>query len=520
MRKRKKYIYRALLFFMLAAVWTGAGGSFRFLNLSSVEVYADTKPKNQFVKKNGKWYYYDNNGKLVKGWFTSKGGNKYHFEKDGSATTGLSSIGGKKYLFNAKGKMLTKWQKINGKTYYFDESAGNMLTGWVTTKSGNKYYFGTDGAVKSGWQKVGGKYYYFSSKGKMEKNCFKNNGSSTYYLKSDGTMAKGRKKIGKYWYSFNRNSGKLVKKGWYKETDGTYYYAASDGKLVSGFYKPDSYYRYFRPSDCRMLTGWQDIDGKRYYFKKSNGIRYDNIKLTASSGNMYYFSKNGVLYQKKWFTKSGATYYAQSNGVLATGWLTLSGNKYYLDTKTGARVTGWITIGTEEYYLKPSTGILAVSQWVDDDHYVGENGALIPGYSNQSFRWPLSSSFTSIVSYFGHRESPGGIGSTNHQGIDISAPTGTPIYAADDGTIVLMQKTSQSNGAGNYTQINHGKGIITEYMHQSEFNTELKVGDKVKKGDLIGYVGTTGNVTGAHLHFGVIVNGVKRDPLNYVKVPS
>lgn len=68
--------------------------------------------------------------------------------------------------------------------------------------------------------------------------------------------------------------------------------------------------------------------------------------------------------------------------------------------------------------------------------------------------------------------------------------------------------------------INHGKRLITEYMHQSKFYPTLKVGATVRKGQIIGYVGNTGNSTGAHLHFGVKVNGVNQNPLNYVKQPS
>ena len=168
------------------------------------------------------------------------------------------------------------------------------------------------------------------------------------------------------------------------------------------------------------------------------------------------------------------------------------------------------------------SGALVTNQWIDDNHYVGEDGSLIPDYQNGvSFRWPLSSGYSYISSYFGNRESPGGVGSTNHKGIDIPAPTGTPIYAAASGTIVAMLSPASSGGAGYYTKINHdGKGLITEYMHQSKFNPNLSVGDKVKKGDIIGYVGSTGNSTGPHLHFGVMVNGVNQNPLNYVKRPS
>lgn len=476
------------------------------------------KPKNTFVKKNGKWYYYDSNGKLAKGWFVSKGGNRYYFGKDGAARAGILTISGKKYCFNEKGKMQKEWQTVNGKTYFFDEKDGHMHTGWTVTKAGNRYYFGKDGVIRPGWQTVDKKTYYFTEKGKMVKNAFLTVNKQKFYLDKNGQKYKGRHKIKNIWYAFHRTTGVLVTGGWYKETDGSYYYASQNGKLVSGFYKPDSYYRYFRPSDCKMLTGWQKIGDWKYYFKKKNGLRYDDCKLTLS-GKMYYFSKTGKLYEKKWFTKTEGTYYAKKDGVLATGWLTLSGKTYYLDSKTGVRKTGWVTVGEDDYYLDPKTGVLRVNSWIDKDHYVGQNGAYIPGYSNQSFRWPLSSNWNYISSYFGNRESPGGIGSTNHGGIDIPAPQGTPIYAVSDGTVVAIQKPSQSGGAGNYTMINHGKGIISEYMHQSKFATGLKVGQKVKRGQVIGYVGSTGNSTGAHLHLGFVVNGKRRDPLNYVKQP-
>lgn len=492
---------------------------------SAISVRAATsKTSNKqtgFIKKGGTWYYYDKNGKKVTGWYQNTAGNKYYFGKTGAAKAGILTIKGKKYCFNEKGRMLTTWQTVNGKTYFFDEKEGYMYTNWITTAAGNKYYFWHDGVIRSGFHKVNNVYYCFSSKGKMYRNCFRKNGSSTYYLQANGTLAKGRLKIRGTWYSFNRNTGRLVRNGWYKETDGSYYYAAANGKLVTGFYKPDSYYRYFRKSDCKLVTGWQTINGYKYYFKKKNGIRYDNIILKTSSGKRYYFGSDGKLFCSKWFTKNNKHYYSTSNGVLASGWLTVNGKKYYMNPSTCARETGWVSINGEKYYFNSSTGVLATNQWIDDDNYVGKNGALIPGYSGISFRWPLNSSYSYISSYFGNRQSPGGIGSTNHKGIDIPAPTGTPIYAAASGTIVAMLSPSASGGAGYYTKIKHNnKGLVTEYMHQSKFNPKLSVGDKVSKGDIIGYVGSTGNSTGPHLHFGVMVNGVNQNPLNYVKKPS
>lgn len=287
------------------------------------------KYKNEFVRKNGNWYYFDLKGRLVKGWFTSAAGNKYYFGKTGAAQAGILTIEKNKYCFNEKGKMLKCWQKVNGKTYFFDEKDGHMHTGWTVTEAGNLYYFWKDGVIRPGWQKVNGKIYYFNTKGKALKN-----------------------------------------------------------------------------------------------------------------------------------------------------------------------------------------------QWIDKNHYVGPDGAWVKGYGQKKLAWPLSSTWNTITSTFGDRESPGGIGSTNHGGIDIYAPTGTPIYAPAEGRILTMQKPSQSNGGGYYTILDHGDGIYTEYMHQSKFAAKLKPGMRVSKGQIIGYVGTTGNVTGPHLHFGVMMNKIRRNPMDFLVRPE
>ena len=126
------------------------------------------------------------------------------------------------------------------------------------------------------------------------------------------------------------------------------------------------------------------------------------------------------------------------------------------------------------------------------------------------FGWPLSIPGT-ITSYFGHRTSPTAGASSYHQGIDISASTGTPIFAANAGTVVTA---SYSSGAGNYVMINHGGGVFTVYMHASKL--AVSVNQEVKKGQTIAYVGSTGISTGPHLHFGVSVKGSYVNPLNYV----
>ena len=98
-----------------------------------------------------------------------------------------------------------------------------------------------------------------------------------------------------------------------------------------------------------------------------------------------------------------------------------------------------------------------------------------------------------------------------HAGEDIGAPSGTPILAADSGMATVI--ADNGNGYGNYIMINHGGGRVTLYAHMSAF--AISNGATVSQGQVIGYVGSTGNSTGPHLHFEVRVNGATTDPKSY-----
>lgn len=127
-----------------------------------------------------------------------------------------------------------------------------------------------------------------------------------------------------------------------------------------------------------------------------------------------------------------------------------------------------------------------------------------------SFIWPLPSS-SRITSPFGGRSSPTEGASTNHQGVDVGAATGSPILAAASGTVVV---STYSYSAGNYIMINHGGGVYTVYMHCSQLLASE--GQEVKQGQTIAKVGSTGYSTGPHLHFGIRSGGSYVNPLAYV----
>jgi murein DD-endopeptidase MepM/ murein hydrolase activator NlpD len=116
-----------------------------------------------------------------------------------------------------------------------------------------------------------------------------------------------------------------------------------------------------------------------------------------------------------------------------------------------------------------------------------------------------------VASGFGYRIDPLYKDFRLHAGLDFSAPTGTPIYATSDG--VVQSAGFSTDGYGNKVVLNHGYGFQTLYAHM--VRVKAKAGQTVKRGEVIGYVGSTGKSTGSHLHYEVIKRGAKVDPVYY-----
>lgn len=121
-----------------------------------------------------------------------------------------------------------------------------------------------------------------------------------------------------------------------------------------------------------------------------------------------------------------------------------------------------------------------------------------------------------LSSGFGKRRHPV-LGYTKmHRGVDFAAPTGTPIYAAGDGVVTYR---GRKGGYGNYIQIRHAGNYHTAYAHMSAFKNGVNQGSRVRQGEVIGYVGSTGRSTGPHLHYEILVSNTQVNPLT-VKMPS
>ena len=121
-----------------------------------------------------------------------------------------------------------------------------------------------------------------------------------------------------------------------------------------------------------------------------------------------------------------------------------------------------------------------------------------------------------IDSSYGKRNAPTAGATSDHKGVDLNASSGSPLYAPLDGVVVRAEDTTP-NGCGGHIRIKHSKTLETKYCHLKRWN--VKKGDKVKKGELIGYTGGgekdphRGVATGPHLHYAIVVNGNEVDPL-------
>ncbi len=193
----------------------------------------------------------------------------------------------------------------------------------------------------------------------------------------------------------------------------------------------------------------------------------------------------------------------------------LVARKSELDTQQKATISLMEQIGENESDYKSALSEIAKEEDATNDKIAQLAKELAKQSGGKAtyggYIWPETVS-KRISSPFGHRTSPGGIGSTNHQGVDIcGVGYATQVLAAKAGTVIISQ---YSSSYGNYVVINHDGGNTTLYAHLS--SRKVDVGDTVSQGQVIGITGCTGHATGPHLHFGITEDGEWVDPLKYL----
>ena len=175
-----------------------------------------------------------------------------------------------------------------------------------------------------------------------------------------------------------------------------------------------------------------------------------------------------------------------------------------------AKLAEWLAYMATYTTVPPETA--APSEGGNTNGSSGTNSGNNSG-SGASSGWLVPCSYVKLTSPFGNRTSPTAGASSYHQGVDLAAPQGTPVYASRAGRVTVA---GYGSAAGYYVTINHLDGFSSIYMHLN--NYVVSSGQTVSAGQLIGYVGRSGVATGYHLHFGISYNGAYVNPASYVNL--
>ena len=439
---------------------------------------------NTWITDAGKKYYLNENGDLTVGW--KKLDYEYYFFKDGSLA--VNQWIDKRYVDgNGRWDSRVIWHtpewKRNTTGWWWQNEDGSYPKLCFKQINGRTYYFDARGYMVVGWKLLQNKWYYFDASGAMATG-WKNIKNTWYYMNDSGVMATGWQNVKGVWYFLNESGA--MRTGWLR-SGASWYYLNPSGAMVTGWIKVTNTWYYMNNSGA-MCTGWVKVNNTWYYMNSSGAM---------CTG---------------WLKRGSIWYYLNGSGAMVTGWANIKGVWYYLNA-SGAMVTGWQQIDNTWYYFYGS-GAMAANTWVGS-YYLTPSGAWdASAASDNRYVWPCPG-YTRISSDYGPRTRPTAGASSYHQGIDIAAPAGAIITTIHKGTV---QSYGYNGTMGNYVKIDHGNGVVSVYMHMSRVGS-IHTGMQVSGGTTIGYVGSSGVATGAHLHLATLQNGAYVSPWNYLSRP-
>ena len=244
-------------------------------------------------------------------------------------------------------------------------------------------------------------------------------------------------------------------------------------------------------------------------FKKEKNVKYKSISLGKKTFQVFA----NPLDESKTYALVPINYYEKPSNMKMKLNFEDKGLKstktYFLKVEDGKYAKEEITVSKS----KVNPRAKEVKNRISKEYHEAMKiyGTVTPkSYIDSKFILPLDSFITSD---FGKARTYNGSLKGYHSGTDFRAKVGTPLVASNDGIIALVKDRFYSGGT---VLINHGQGIYTCYFHMSAF--DVKIGERVKKGQVIGLSGVSGRVTGPHLHFAVRINTVQVDPLQFIEL--
>lgn len=329
---------------VVGGVSGGVDMNYQFKDLSASIV--DTG----WVARHGAMYYYSGY-KMQRGW-TDIGEARYYLGADGRMHIGWLPFEDNMYFLQANGVMAVGFTPIGTSMYYFDTD-GKMLTG-MQTLNGLQYLFTPEGIMYVGMYYDGSHYMYFDVDGHMLKGLSVISGQN-YYFDEYGYMHTG-------WVPIN----------------GQMFLFAENGPMCYGWYDDGVYRYYLSPLDGHRVSGWQDIEGARYFFDADGHMQ---IGYLEQNGATYLFGENGAMYTG-WYQNGVSRQYFAADGTMAKGMTVIDGATYFFDEQGNMQV-GWISIGASTY-LFSMDGTMVAGGWFNDgvnNYYLNADGTRLENIS-------------------------------------------------------------------------------------------------------------------------------------------
>ena len=354
------------------------------------------KPEKKPIKAgwmqdaDGTWYYFTNpNAKPATGWV--KSGGKWYWmqpEKNGAmATSTWITDQGKRYYVNDSGVMVKGWFKLSDGWYYANKSGAQQMNGWV--KSGSKWYWlqGDEQGLMAAnqWITDQNKRYYLTGSGAMATKWFKI-GSDWYYAnKSGAQQTNGWLKSGSKWYWLQGDEQGLMAANQWITDQGKQYYLTGSGAMATKWVKNGSDWYYTNNSGARVMNGWiksgskwywlqgdkeglmlanemKTIEGKQYSFAADGAMRA-NSQVNLGNDVAGYASSSGAVSRIGEY-KDGKLVLTDNDGKIQTGWQKKAG-KWFYGGEGGVAHVGWLKLGKTWYYLDSSAAMVTGTRTID-----------------------------------------------------------------------------------------------------------------------------------------------------------
>lgn len=306
---------------------------------------------------------------LTTGWVHQADGSIIYYDTDGNKLTGTQEIDGKYYVFSESGVLLTGWQTVNGNRYYYDKETGESQFGWLDW-NGSRYYIQKDTGKQTGWMVLENnnisRRYFFNADGVLQTGFFRaEEDSPIYYAEADGAVLKGgihEIDGAPYWFY---EDGALHT-GWQTVDGKRYFYDPETGTITFGWINWNNR-NYYISEEKGKYTGLEQVDGEYYPFSEENGAIQEGMQKMPDGTTRYYY--NNGAFHRGWFYQNNQTYYFdEKNGSMVTGWQSISGATYYFQ-EDGAAKTGWLKENGKLYYFGADAQLCTGWQTIDGKRY-------------------------------------------------------------------------------------------------------------------------------------------------------